>query len=86
MVHGAGQVGKNGTPSLAGKFLHRRWYRRLTHLYKLKIIKSLYSLNPSERELSYNLRMSYSYDQCIERTDKVEQEITWLLYILGRNF
>ena len=50
---------------------HRRWYRRLTHFYKLKNTQSslyLYILIPAERELRYNLRMPHPYDPQIERT------------------
>ena len=50
---------------------YRRWYRRLTHFYKLKNTQSplyLYTLIPAERELSYNLRMPHPYDPQIERT------------------
>ena len=38
---------------------HRRWYRRLTHFYKLKQSRLplyLYSLIPTERGLDYDLR------------------------------
>ena len=49
---------------------HRRWYRRLTHFYKLKNTQSplyLYSLIPAERGLRYNLRMPHPYDPQTER-------------------
>ena len=50
---------------------HRRWYRRLTHFFKLKNICSplyLYNLNPPEHEIHYNLRAPRDYVPQIERT------------------
>ena len=50
---------------------HRRWYCRMTHFYKLRSTQSplyLYNLIPPERDLNYNLRIPYDYDQHIERT------------------
>ena len=52
---------------------HRRWYRRLTHFFKLRQSKSplyLYNLIPSEREVNYNLRRIYTFDQRVERTNR----------------
>ena len=52
---------------------HRRWYRRMTHFYKLRSTRSplyLYNLIPPERDLNYNLKMPYDYDQHIERTTR----------------
>ena len=52
---------------------HRRWYRRMTHFYKLRSTRSplyLYNLIPPERDLNYNLRIPYDYDQHIERTTR----------------
>ena len=52
---------------------HRRWYSRMTHFCKLRSTRSplyLYNLIPPERDLNYNLRMPYDYDQHIERTTR----------------
>ena len=51
----------------------KRWYRRMTRFYKLRSTRSplyLYNLIPPERDLKYNLRMPYDYDQHIERTTR----------------
>ena len=50
---------------------HKRWYRRLTHFFKLKNSFSplyLYNLIPPEREIHYNLRAPRDYELQIERT------------------
>ena len=50
---------------------HRRWYRRLTHFFKLKNRCSplyLYDLIPPEREIHYDLRAPRDYVPQIERT------------------
>ena len=50
---------------------HRRWYRRLTHFFKLKnSFSPLYLCNliPPEREIHYNLRAPRDYEPQIERT------------------
>ena len=52
---------------------HRRWYRRLTHFFKLKQSRSplyLYNLIPPEREVNYNLRRIHAFDQQVERTNR----------------
>ena len=52
---------------------HRRWYRRMTHFYKLRSTRSplyVYNLIPPERDLNYNLRIPYDHDQHIERTTR----------------
>ena len=44
---------------------HRRWYRRLTHFFKLKNSFSplyLYNLIPPERDMHYNLRAPRDYN------------------------
>ena len=49
---------------------HRRWYRRLTHFFKLKNSFSplyLSYLIPPEREIHYNLRAPRDYVPQIER-------------------
>ena len=48
---------------------HRRWYRLLTHFFKLRQIgSSLYFYNfiPLEREVNYNLRRIHVFDQPVE--------------------
>ena len=50
---------------------HRRWYRRLTHFFKLKNRCSplyLYNLIPPEREIHYDLTAPRDYVPQIERT------------------
>ena len=50
---------------------HGRWYRRLTHFFKLKNRCSplyLYDLIPPEREIHYDLRAPRDYVPQIERT------------------
>ena len=50
---------------------HRRWYRRLTHFFKLKNNFSplyLYNLIPPEREIHYSLRALHDYEPQNERT------------------
>ena len=45
----------------------------MTHFYKLRSTRSplyLYNLIPPERDLNYNLRIPYDYDQHIERTTR----------------
>ena len=52
---------------------HRRWYRRLTHFFKLRQSGSplyLYNLIPPEREVNYNLRRIHVFDQRVERTNR----------------
>ena len=48
---------------------HRRWYRRLTHFFKLSQSKSplyLYKWIPSEREVNYSLRRIHAFHQRVE--------------------
>ena len=50
---------------------HRRWYRRLTHFYKLKNSQSplyLYHLIPPEHEVHYDLRTPRVYETQRGRT------------------
>ena len=52
---------------------HRRWYRRLTHFYKVRNTRSplyLYNLIPPERHVNYNLRSSHVFESSIERTTR----------------
>ena len=52
---------------------HRRWYRRLTHFFKLRLSGLplyLYNLIPPEREVNYNLRRIHVFDQRVERTNR----------------
>ena len=52
---------------------HRRWYRRLTHFFKLRQSGSplyLYNLIPPQREVNYNLRRIHVFDQRVERTNR----------------
>ena len=52
---------------------HRRWYRRMTHFYKLQSTRlplHLDNLIPANGDLNYNLRTPYDYDQHIERTTR----------------
>ena len=52
---------------------HRRWYRRLTHFFRLRQSRSplyLYNLIPAEREVNYSLRRIHAFDQRNERTDR----------------
>ena len=52
---------------------HRRWYRRLTHFFKLRQSESpqyLYNLVPPVHEVKYELRRPRVFEQRTERTNR----------------
>ena len=56
-----------------GNLYHRRWYRRLTHFFKLRqsgSLQYLYNLIPPDTEVNYNLRRIHVFDQRVERTNR----------------